>query len=334
MTSSIPSHERPADDAANADADASIPVSASDNVGRSDDATGNAADDNQILEQAGSRKQRERAQRRAVSARARAIEQARREAKRRVQNEQEHHQHISVRWPQRTVRGLSVVIWVVVLVIGAAGLGLVLYFTPLMSVRNITISGIADTSADGGGNAINEISRAEVVDAMQVAINTPLLQVDTKQVADRVANIRRVASVRVQRQYPSTLHVTIVARVAVVVQDFPDGPHLFDRDGVDFATAMPPEGLPYLDVANPSPVDPPTMAALEVMTALRPEVVAQVSRIAAPSVSSMTLTLVDGRSVVWGTAERTGEKAEKLAALLTQPGQVYDISSPDLPTVK
>jgi cell division protein FtsQ len=109
---------------------------------------------------------------------------------------------------------------------------------------------------------------------------------------------------------------------------------MFDRDGVDFATAPPPPGLPYIEVEHPGPADPPTKAALQVMTALRPEVVAQVSRVAAPSVSSVTLTLADGRTVVWGTTDRTGEKAEKLAALLTQPGRVYDVSSPDLPTVK
>ncbi len=42
----------------------------------------------------------------------------------------------------------------------------------------------------------------------------------------------------------------------------------------------------------------------------------------------------DGRVVVWGTNDRTEEKAAKLAALLTQPGRTYDVSSPDLPTVK
>ena len=46
------------------------------------------------------------------------------------------------------------------------------------------------------------------------------------------------------------------------------------------------------------------------------------------------LTLVDGREVIWGTTDRTEEKAQKLAALLTQPGHTYDVSSPDLPTVK
>ncbi|CQD20951.1 cell division protein FtsQ [Mycolicibacterium conceptionense] len=70
------------------------------------------------------------------------------------------------------------------------------------------------------------------------------------------------------------------------------------------------------------------------MLALPPDVVAQVGRIAAPSVASIALTLTDGRVVVWGTNDRTDEKALKLAALLTQPGHTYDVSSPDLPTVK
>ena len=70
------------------------------------------------------------------------------------------------------------------------------------------------------------------------------------------------------------------------------------------------------------------------LTALRPEVAVQVGRIAAPSVAAITLTLVDGREVIWGTTDRTEEKALKLGALLTQPGHTYDVSSPDLPTVK
>ncbi|AKK28363.1 cell division protein FtsQ [Mycobacterium sp. EPa45] len=265
------------------------------------------------------RERRERAERRAAQARATAIEEARREAKRRVHGQ-------PVESPKalgkRTVRGLRLLVWLIVLTIISVGLGLILYFTPAMSARSLVITGIG------------AVTREEVVDAAKVKLGTPLLQVNTDQVADRVAGIRRVASARVQREYPSTLRITIVERIPIVVKDYPDGPHLFDRDGVDFATAPPPPGLPYIDVDRPGPSDPPTRAALEVMTALRPEVVAQVSRVAAPSVASVTLTLTDGRTAVWGTTDRTEEKAEKLAALLTQPGKVYDVSSPDLPTVK
>lgn len=283
------------------------------------DAGPDAAADDADPEGPRRRARRERAERREAQQRATAIESARREAKRKARGEVI---EAPKRLGDRTVKGLRMLIWLIVLGVASVGLGLVLYFTPVMSARSVVVVG---TGA---------VSREEVVDVAEVAPGTPLLQINTDAVADRVAGIRRVASARVQREYPSTLRITILERVPVVVKDFGDGPHLFDRDGVDFATAPPPPGLAYIDVESPGPTDPPTRAALEVMTALRPEVVAQVSRVAAPSVASITLTLTDGRTVVWGTTDRTEEKAEKLAALLTQPGRIYDVSSPDLPTVK
>ena len=268
------------------------------------------------------RARRERAERRAAQARATAIEHARREAKRRARGVGVDDPN-SRKTPGRgVVRGLKMLLASVLLIVVGVGLGLVLYFTPAMSARNIVVTGIG------------AVTREEVLDAARVRPGTPLLQINTNQVADRVAAIRRVASARVQRQYPSALRITIVERVPVVVKDFPDGPHLFDRDGVDFATAPPPPALPILDVENPGPSDPATKAALQVLTALRPEVAGQVGRISAPSPASITLTLSDGRVVIWGTTDRAEEKAEKLAALLTQPGRTYDVSSPDLPTVK
>jgi cell division protein FtsQ len=265
------------------------------------------------------RARREREARREAQARAVAIEQARREAKRRAQGKPADDSKAVARG---RVRGLKVVVWTVVLVTLFVGLGLLLYFTPIMAARNVVITGLGAVTQD------------EVIAAAAVKQGTPLLQVNTDDVAERVATIRRVASARVQREYPSTLRITVVERVPVVVKDYPDGPHLFDRDGVDFATGPPPPNLPYLETDNPAPNDPPTKAALEVMTALRPEVAGQVARVSAPSVAAITLTLVDGREVVWGTTDRTEEKAQKLAALLTQPGHTYDVSSPDLPTVK
>nr|BBF96499.1 cell division protein ftsQ [Mycobacterium triplex] len=268
------------------------------------------------------RARRERAERRAAQARATAIEEARREAKRRVSGRAGGGPRPSQKPARGVVRGLKMLLATVLLVIAGVGLALILYFTPAMSARNIVVVGTG------------VVTREEILDAARVRPGTPLLQINTSQVADRVAAIRRVASARVQRQYPSALRITVVERVPVAVKDFPDGPHLFDRDGVDFATGPPPPALPYLDVANPGPNDPATKAALQVLTALRPEVASEVGRIAAPSVASITLTLGDGRVVTWGTTDRTEEKAEKLAALLTQPGHTYDVSSPDLPTVK
>ena len=284
-----------------------------------DDAEQPQAEQSDVVEGPRRRARRERAERRAAQERATAIEEARREAKRRARGRAA---DAAKPAPRGAVRGLKLALAVFGLTVLTVTLGLVLYFTPVMSVRSVIVVG---TGA---------VSRDEVLGAAHVRLGTPLLQIDTDAVADRIAAIRRVASARVQRQYPSALRITIVERVPVVVKDFPDGPHLYDRDGVDFATAPPPPALPYLDVDHPGPNDPATKAALAVLTALRPEIVAQVGRIAAPSVASITLTLTDGRTVIWGTNERTEEKAQKLTALLTQPARVYDVSSPDLPTVK
>ncbi|BDX31700.1 cell division protein FtsQ [Mycobacterium antarcticum] len=265
------------------------------------------------------RARREREERRAAQDRAVAIEQARREAKRRVTGRAADEPKPPARG---LIRGLKALMWSALVSVIAVGVGLLLYFTPIMSARVTAITGLITLTPE------------EVQEAAAVPADTPLLQIDTDTVAERVATIRRVASVRVQREYPSTLRISVVERVPLVVKDYPDGSHLFDRDGVDFATAPPPPGLPYLDADTPGPTDLPTKAALDVLTSLRPEVAGQVSRIAAPSVASITLTLFDGRTVIWGTTERTDEKALKLGALLTQPGTTYDVSSPDLPTVK
>jgi cell division protein FtsQ len=265
------------------------------------------------------RARREREARREAQARAVAIEQARRDAKRRAQGKPAQE---SKTLGRGKVRGLKVVVWTVALVVAFVGLGLLLYFTPIMAARNVVITGLGSVTQD------------EIIAAAGVKQGTPLLQVNTDDVAERVATIRRVATARVQREYPSTLRITVVERVPVVVKDYPDGPHLFDKDGVDFATAPPPPNLAYLDTDNPGPSDPATKAALAVMTALPPDVAGQVARVSAQSVAAITLTLGDGREVVWGTTDRTEEKAQKLAALLTQPGHTYDVSSPDLPTVK
>ena len=277
------------------------------------------ADDGVDFEGPRRRERREREERRAAQERAIAIENARREAKRRVEGKPPE----QAKRPARgLIRGLKALLWSALVSVIAVGLGLLLYFTPIMAARSTVIVGL------------NTISQEEILQAAAVVPDTPLLQIDTDAVAERVATIRRVASARVQREYPSTLRITIVERVPVVVKDYPDGPHLFDRDGVDFAIDTPPLGLPYLDADNPGPTDAPTKAALQVLLALRPEVAGQVGRIAAPSVASITLTLIDGREVIWGTTDRTEEKALKLGALLTQPGRTYDVSSPDLPTVK
>jgi len=197
-----------------------------------------------------------------------------------------------------------------------------LWFSPLMSVRQIEYVG------DG------VITQEEALQALDIAEGTPLLRVDTGAAARRVATIRRVAEARVQRIYPSTVKLTVVERIPVLFFDSPEGPHLLDAQGVDYATEPPPFGVARLVTPTPGHDDHATQAALAVLDALPEALRVQVAEVAAPTISSVSVTLVDGRVVVWGSAESSERKSAVVSVLLTQPGRNFDVSSPELPTVK
>jgi cell division protein FtsQ len=115
------------------------------------------------------------------------------------------------------------------------------------------------------------------------------------------------------------------------------GPALVDRSGVVYR-GVPGPGLPRLTTA-PRSGDPATLAAVAVLVALPDALRAQVDTagvtIASPGApGQVTLRLAGDKEVRWGVPERAEEKVAALTALLTQPGQVYDVTSPDLPTIR
>ena len=73
-------------------------------------------------------------------------------------------------------------------------------------------------------------------------------------------------------------------------------------------------------------------ATLDVLDALPVQVRAQVREVRAASLEQVTLRLTRGRTVEWGSAERSERKAAVLAVLLTRKARVYDVSAPDSPT--
>jgi len=58
-----------------------------------------------------------------------------------------------------------------------------------------------------------------------------------------------------------------------------------------------------------------------------------VDQVAPASVLDVRLILARGRTVLWGAPDDLAHKGAVLAALLSQPGKTYDVSSPDLPTI-
>ena len=145
-----------------------------------------------------------------------------------------------------------------------------------------------------------------------------------------------VAAAEVGRGWPHTLEIAVTERVAAAVGQGPRGPVLVDPAGVPFLPAPPDVALPRLLNGTVGPDDPATRAALAVLAALPQPLRDQVLTVGVVTGGSeqVTLGLTEDRMVRWGSLDRAEQKAAVLGPLLTEPGEVYDVTSPELPTVR
>lgn len=194
----------------------------------------------------------------------------------------------------------------------------VVLFTPVLGVRQIEVAGVREMPAD-------EVRAAAAVEA-----GTPLARLDTDEVAERVAQLPRVAGVDVRRSLPGTLEILITERTPVAVIVAEDGFHLVDVEGVAYSVKKkrPPE-LPTLKAAEPAAV----RAAVTVLGSVPDKLRPKVRLVDAQSPHNVRLTLADGRLVKWGGVEDSHRKSAVLGPLLTQPGKTYDVAAPEFPTI-
>jgi cell division protein FtsQ len=201
-----------------------------------------------------------------------------------------------------------------------------LYDSHLFDVQGVQVEGVTTVQA------------ADVLSAAAVPTGAPLASIDTAAVAARVAALPPVASAVVARAWPHTVTVTVVERVPVATATTPAGVQLVDGGGVVYPGAPPP-GLPRLIFGAVGPDDPSTRSALAALATLPPPIRSQVLTVDATVAGAnvpgqVTFGLTGGRRVVWGTDDRAADKAAVLVPLLTQPGHVFDVTSPDLPTIR
>ncbi|MFD2393972.1 hypothetical protein ACFSSF_09390 [Dietzia aerolata] len=60
----------------------------------------------------------------------------------------------------------------------------------------------------------------------------------------------------------------------------------------------------------------------------------EIAEVEVDTPASIVLTLADGRIVEWGAAGRDHEKAVALEMVLSQPGEIWNVSNPALPTTR
>jgi cell division protein FtsQ len=225
------------------------------------------------------------------------------------------------RGPRRRRRPWRVAL-IALAVMGTAGaIAWVLLGSRLFVVRSVTVTGT------------NLVPKSEVLAVADVQPGTPLIRVNTAQVAARVETIRQVLSAQVTRSWPDRVVIAVRERTPALAIAPPGGGFdLVDADGVlvRWADRRPP-GLPlYLTTAAVTSLrgDPDVGAAAAVLGELPARLRRSVQSVTAPSPDQVTLRLAGGVTIVWGSTDRAAAKAEELATLMRTHARYYDVSAP------
>lgn len=213
-------------------------------------------------------------------------------------------------------------IWLVSLGVLAAlvGFTLVGVYSPLMALRTIEVVGA------------KRIPAAQIVSALDGQLGTPLPLLDSARIRSELSGFRLIRSYVAESRPPGTLVVRIVEREPVGVIPSSAGFDLVDAAGVVIQSgAKAPAGYPAINAGAVGSAG--FEAAAAVVTALPVGIRSQLRSVTAATKDDVTLTLIGGTRVVWGSAEKSAYKAVVLGALMvSHPARdvgEYDVSSPD-----
>jgi len=195
-----------------------------------------------------------------------------------------------------------------------------------------TVFGVRHVEVRGVDGAEQEA----VLALVQVPEGTPLARVDTQAVAQRVRSRVSVAEVAVERSWPSTVRVEVVARTPAIVVRNPQGQlEVVDATGVAFGVVKKaPAGIPVVTATGSKGTTREALqASLALLEALPDDLANTVSAVRVSSADLITFTL-GKRTVVWGGGEAAERKVAILQALLTTKAKTIAVSAPDTPVTR
>ncbi|MEO8889423.1 MAG: FtsQ-type POTRA domain-containing protein [Jatrophihabitantaceae bacterium] len=205
-------------------------------------------------------------------------------------------------------------------VLVAAILVWVIAFSSVFGVKTVTVRGNHALTAD------------QIRAAANISDGTPLVRLDAAAAEHRVQALPDVASVTISTSFPSTVLIAITERVPIGYVKHGGSFDLVDRTGDQFhTTSTAPKTLPLFVVPSGSDSRTTGGAVATVAAALPAKIRAEVNSIQALDPTSITLLLNDQRVVVWGSADRSADKARILPALLAGNGTTFDLTDPDQP---
>ncbi len=179
-----------------------------------------------------------------------------------------------------------------------AGAGWALLGSSLLVVRSVQAAGTA------------LVPRSEILRAAGIGIGTPLIRVNTGQVARRVEQIAQIQSARVTRNWPDRVTIVVRDRTPALAVAASGRYALVDQSGVVVRwVAKRPPGMPLL-------ADPPAgstarlrgdaaiRAAVTVLRQLPVSLRRRIRAVRAPAADAVTLELRGRIVVLWGGTDR------------------------------
>ena len=208
------------------------------------------------------------------------------------------------------------------LLVALIGLVILAVYSPLLSLRTITIDGTS------------RIDAKQLTTALSDQFGKPLALIDFDRVTDELGAFPLVRSYVTETVPPDTLRIHIVERQPVWQISRGESYALVDPAGVTIDTsAERVEGLPIIEMPGARASGRAFDSSVEVLLAMPPSLLKRIDSISARTRDDVTLVLVGvGQHVRWGSAQNSDKKATLLAALIkaTNPARrgEFDVSAP------
>ena len=215
-------------------------------------------------------------------------------------------------------------LWGAVVAAVVTGLVYLVGFSPALTAETISVTG-ADPADKKAVTAIVSGVRG-----------MPLARVDTGDLVSEIEELPGVQSVRVERSWPRTLSVDVLARVPALAVERSQGQvEVYDMEGVRIRTVRSaPKGVPKVAATQGATVSAEGVSAARSMLEALPEKLrGQVRSVTVDAADHVTFRA--GRTtVVWGDSSEPQLKVKVVELLLQKKPKLLDVSAPTTPVTR
>ncbi len=220
------------------------------------------------------------------------------------------------------------VTWLVVLscILLLGGFVTASIYSPLLSLKNISVTGTA------------RVDKTQLLTALDGQMGTPLALVDFGKIRAALSKFPLIRSYVTESVPPDTLVIRITERAPIAAIQTATGFSIVDPAGVVIQESTDrPKGIPLVTSGAAITTSAAFSASVDVILALPPTLATTVDSITAATKDDVTLTLVGGQKVVWGSNEQSALKARVLADLIKAQGGTtpvtFNVSAPTTPVI-